>query len=182
MLRPFVIHYESNGAPAGQPVTPPPAPVVPDPALIAAQNQNLLLQLQNSRLQALADFPQADREILEMVQGTPEEIRSAAEKMHVKAVAAASTAQAAATTPPPAAPPAPAATGAVPVPAPGPGQAAPAEDQPTVEARRLKMQVKSPALRKTIEPIVLEEFFSTEFNNGWNRHIAERKATAGRTG
>jgi hypothetical protein len=177
LLRLFEIFYESNGAPTGAAVAPPPAG--PDPALVAAQNQNLLLQLQNSRLQALADFPQADREILEMVQGTPEEIRSAAEKMHVKAVAAATTAQAAA---PPVAPPvaAPAAATA-PVPAPGPGAAAPPEDQSSVEQRRLRLQVKSPALRKTIEPVILEEFFSNEWNTGWNKHIAERKATAGRT-
>jgi len=142
------------------PQIPPPAvpPVIsPDPTEIEAlrklnADQARALVLAQARL----DFPKADGELLSQFQGTPEALRSFAEKLHAHELAR---------TPAPS-PVTPAA------PTPGPGNASTPED--LAAARYNELRTKT-LVHRNAEPWERDEFSQMAFAKGWNAHQADRK-------
>lgn len=118
-----------------------------------------------NRLRARVEFPLASSDILDLISGTPEQIRGAAEKLHTQAAAAAAAAAPA---------PAPAALQPTPGPAPvpGPGQAQPPDH--AADARRSELQYKVET--RTAEPHERQEFFTTVLRDGWNEQVGRMAA------
>ena len=151
-----------------------------------AQPSNEELMREVQMLRARVDFPLANQDILKLISGTPDQIRSAAETLHQQAIAAQP-----APTPAPA--PAPAPSAGVPAPAPAqtqptsqsaPGPApVPAPNQGTppeaVEDARyndLLYKVEN----RIAEPHERQEFFMSALKNGWNDQVGQMNARNGK--
>jgi hypothetical protein len=133
--------------------TPEPTPPPPDPELEKLRQINAQQSRALALAQARVDFPRADAELLEQFQGTGEQIRSFAEKLHAKELAR--------TPNPP------------PVSVPGPGNSTTAEDQVAARYAELKTKV---LVYRNAEPYEREEFSQMAFAQTWNKHQADRKA------
>jgi hypothetical protein len=137
-------------------------------------------------LRARVDFPLADQDILQLISGTPDQIRSAAQKLHQQALAAQP-----APTPAPA--PAPAPSAGVPAPAPaqpqptpqlapgpapvpGPGQGEPPEAVADARYNDLLYKVEN----RIAEPHERQEFFMSTLKNGWNSQVEQMNARHGK--
>lgn len=154
------------------------AAVLPPGALSAddaqrLRNENLVTKIQLARAQAMMDFPQADRELLDLVGGTPEEIRTAAEKMHTKALAAAAAAAPAPTPAPTSA--APIQPGAAPVPGPDGAQPVTGESVESFEEKKLRTRLRSNTLRTQVDQAEAQIAYDNGFRRGWNQHMLDRK-------
>lgn len=132
------------------------------------------MQREIQSLRLLVDFPLADRDIVDLLSGSPDQIRAAAQKLHEQAVAANAV-------PPPAPAPAPVpavqqvappAPGAAPAPVPGPGQVTPPESAPDARYQDLLFKVEN----KLADPMERQEFFMSALRNPWNEHAAKLNA------
>jgi hypothetical protein len=128
-------------------------------------------------LRARVDFPLADQTILQLINGTPEQIRAAAQTLHEQAIKAQPAPVSA-----PAPAPAPGASGLVPAPAqpqptpqpapgpapvPGPGQVSPPEVVEDARYNDLLYKVEN----RIAEPHERQEFFMSTLRNGWNSQV-----------
>jgi hypothetical protein len=145
------------------PAAPPAEPPVVTPEQYATQQDEL------NRLRALVEFPLADREILDLIHGSPEQIKAAAKNLHDKATAAAAAAQPQAPAPAPAPANVPPAPG--PAPVPGPGQANPPEQIEQARYGELFYKVEN----RIAEPHERQEFFMASLRNGWNQQVGQMK-------
>lgn len=139
------------------------------------------VQRELDMLRARVDFPLADQDLLRLMHGTGDEIRSAAQKLHEQAVKFQQT-QLPPTQPAPTAtqPPAPAPAQPQPTPSPAPGpapvpaptQAAPPEG--VVDARYNELFYK--VENRIAEPHERQEFFMSALRNGWNQQVEQMNA------
>lgn len=150
----------------------PPGALSPEDAR-KLRNDSLMDKIKLARLQAIVEFPKADRELVEMFSGSPEEIRAFAEKLQARAET---------TTPSPEPPLAPAPTTAPqvthagPPPIPGPGEGAPPESEEDQEYRRTQAKIRSNRLRTMVDPAEVENFGDRSFVKTWNQHMQDRKS------
>jgi len=148
--------------PAGDQTPPPVPPPQPDPEIARLQAENAAQARALALAQARADFPQADASILETFQGTPENLRAMAEKLHAKELER----QAALS------------HGPGPAPIPGPG----GSPSPADAANARYAELKSKVLTRYAEPWEREEFERLSFGRGWNQHMADRKSNTSSMG
>lgn len=131
-------------------------------------------------LRARVDFPLADVDVLNLLQGTPEQIRGAAQKLHESALKANAVPPA---PPPPAAAPPPAVTdnappaGGGPVPVPGSGQVQPPEQVADAHYNDLLYKAE----HKTASEQEREELFFLALRNGWNDQARKMASRPGRS-
>lgn len=132
-------------------------------------------------LRARVDFPLADVDVLNLLQGSPEQIRGAAQKLHESAVKA-NAVPAAPAAPPVAAPP-PAAVadvppaGGGPVPVPGGGNVQPPEQVADAHYNDLMFKVE----HKSASEQEREELFFLALRNGWNEQARKMASRPGRS-
>lgn len=147
-------------------------------------NEDLMREV--NMLRARVDFPLANQDILKLISGTPEQIRTAAQTLHEQAVKAE---QVPAPVPAPA--PAPSAGGPAPAPAqpqptpqpapgpapvPGPGQVSPPEVVEDARYNDLLYKVEN----RIAEPHERQEFFMSALRNGWNGQVEQMNARHGK--
>lgn len=148
-----------QNAPATETPPAPPAPQQPspiDPAEFARLQQQNAQQARDLALaQARADFPNADKDLLGMFQGSPEDLRKMAETLHTKEserLAALSRTPGLAPTP-------------------GPGGTPSPEDAQRARYQELRTKV----LGRYAEPFEREEFEKLGYAALWNGHMADRR-------
>lgn len=154
-----------QNAPVGDPPTPPPPappiPPPPDPELARLQTENAAQARQLALAQASIDFPEADRTLLGMFQGTPEDLRKVAESLHAKELERKAALS----------------HGSGPAPTPGPGGA---PNEGDARAARFK-ELRTKVMGRYAEPHEREEFEGLAYGALWNQHMADRKNGASTT-
>lgn len=151
-----------QNAPVGDPPVPPapappapPAPPPPDPELARLQTENAAQARQLALAQARLDFPNSDAETLGMFQGTVDDLRKLAERLHTKEserMAALS-------------------HGPGPAPTPGPGGAPSAGDVALARYNELRPKIQG----RYAEPHEVIEFEKLAYQKVWNQHMQDRK-------
>jgi len=153
------------------------------------QPTNAELMREVEMLRAQVAFPLANQDILKLISGTPEQIRSAAETLHQQALAAQPAPIVAAPAPAPApAPsaggPAPASAQQQPTPQPAPGPApvpAPNQGEPPAaveDARYNDLLYK--VENRIAEPHERQEFFMSTLRGAWNNQVEQMNARHGK--
>lgn len=154
---------------------------VSDPAVPAVPEIPPAIQRQIDVLQARVEYPQAPADVLALLNGNGEEIRSAAKRLHEMAVAAAVVPAPPAPVPAPAVPANALPAGGGPVPVPGVGEVIPPEHAPNARYEELATK----AQYKTLDGQERDEFFLMALRGdngleGWNPHMQKLNERPGR--